>query len=75
MNLDELVISGDFCPYPRYTGLEKTVFLPSQFSEATIFSDFYNKMASEQEDIPPEFEDTFRKHYLDLLANFGKGEL
>jgi len=58
MNLGELVINGDFCPYPRNIRLELNLI------------DFYNKIASEQKDIPPEFEKTFRKNYKKLLAKF-----
>lgn len=35
-----------------------------------IIDDFCTKLASEQKDIPPEFEKTFRKHYSKLLARF-----
>ncbi len=59
-----MIIDGDFCPYPRNLGLELNP------PETSIFTDFYNKMASEQEDIPREFEETFRKHHKDLLAKF-----
>jgi hypothetical protein len=35
-----------------------------------IIVDFYNDLKSQQKDISPEFEETFRKHHKDLFAKF-----